>query len=147
MDSRHSISLLAALLSVAAVGCGGGSDATSTVTTGQFIIRAEKICKRAGEEQFAALGKALGGNGTPASRKELESATVSVVLPRARKMVEELSHLQAPEGQGGDFAGLIQQFEKGLDRAEAAPRAFLSGRAFATADQQAGELGLRGCKL
>jgi hypothetical protein len=146
MDLRHSISLLAALISVAAVGC-GGSEETSSLTNAQFIAQAEHICKRAGEEQFAALGKALNGNGESASRKELESATVSVVLPRARAMVAELSRLQAPERQSRDFASLIKQFEKGLVRAEGAPRTFLSGDAFATADQQAGEMGLHGCKL
>src|SRR5690349_16049559 len=146
MNSRHSISLLAVLASVAAVGC-GGSDETTSLTNAQFITQAEHICREAGEEQFAALGKALDGNGESASRKELESATRTVVLPRARQMVAELSHLQVPEKQSRDFASLVQQFEKGLERAEGAPRTFLSGGAFSTADKQAEELGLRGCNL
>jgi hypothetical protein len=141
------VGLLAALCGLSA--CGGGGD--QPLSRAEYLKRGEGICRKASKEQFAAFKEGLeemkNGKFSPVGKREIEQLTTQVMIPRAKQMVNELAALEAPEGNEHVVEELITEFRKAIKKAEASSQSFLSGKAFAEADEAAKGYGLESCRV
>jgi hypothetical protein len=109
------LTLLAALVALAIAGCGGGGDETTDTTAAatteepQQLTKAEVIDQ--GDGICAEVNAAVGALGA-----ETETAAVPETIEKTANlytgMVERLQGLGAPEGDGGDYAKVMEAAEE-----------------------------------
>lgn len=141
----------AALAALLAAGCGGGDQSeTATLSKHQFLKQANAICKESAEAQAAAFRKGLAeveksqANGN----KNLEELRRMLAEPTYRAvatMIDEVSALGLPADDEEAAKKVIEEFEAGLEKAEADPATFLTGKAFQKADDEADSYGMNDC--
>ena len=139
------------MLALSAAACGSDSEA-SNLTPHQFLSKAGRICVKAGKKQFEAFESALeaennGRKFKPAAKDDVERLTVEVVLPWARRMVDELSDLADATREPHRVKPLISNYRAGIQSAMDRPDTFLSGQAFAEANKEARTFGLLKCQI
>jgi hypothetical protein len=152
MNARVLFQTLGSLLLITAmVGCAGSDD--PPLTRAQYLKRADAICARAEKEQFkdfqAALDSATNGHSVspPAEKKAVQELSAELIIPRAAQMVDELADLEAPEGNEHVVEELIEIYRAAVKAAENQPSSFLSGKAFAEANEAAKGYGLQKCTV
>jgi len=139
-----------AALAMLVVGCGGGDDSSSeeALTKAQYAKEASAICAQGGQETAKALSLYLKENGlTQPNEAQAGKAIEVVVLPAFRSQVEELSELQAPEGDEAQIELMLQSLETGLDDGENDPANFFkqADSEFAKGVEMANKYGIEGC--
>lgn len=119
MTKPFSIFPVLALVALAllAAGCGGSSDAESTLTKAEFIKKADSLCAKADEREageYAAWSRQNAEKYGPGElQKGLEVALLKFLVPSIREQVEEIKALGPPE-EGEE------QLEKYFDEVEVA---------------------------
>lgn len=143
---------LLAFLGVAAVaaGCGGGESTADTAssTKAEFIKAADSICKKADNAQKAELSAYVSANpAAESSRAEQAKLVAAAGLPPIKVEIEELAELSLPEGEEAEVGEMIEELEKALEEAEAAPARVLGKKAnpFSSVESEAAKYGLKEC--
>jgi hypothetical protein len=139
-----------AALAVLVVGCGGGDDSSSeeTLTKAQYVNEATAICSQGGKETAKELSVYLKKNNlAQPNEAQAGKAIEVVVLPAFRSQVEELSELQAPEGDEAQIESMLQSLETGLDDGADDPENFFkqADSEFAKGVEMANKYGIEGC--
>jgi hypothetical protein len=126
-------------VSVLAAGCGGDSSGEgdgSTITKGEFVKRADAICKKVNEEVSDQIGEG--------SSKE-KGNFVELVLAAYAKEVDEIEALGVPSGDEAQVAAFVNTLNQGVKVSED-PNGFAQGgRLITKAQTQAEESGLASC--
>jgi hypothetical protein len=120
--------VLAALVALAAVvaGCGSDSETTESLTKVEFIKRADAICEKnegkvTSEFEDYAEEKGWDENKEP-SKEQQEEAIVEVVGPNVQAQVDEIRELGAPEGDEETIDEMLTAVEEGVERIEEEPQ-------------------------
>jgi hypothetical protein len=140
------VGAFAALLLLLAQGC-GGSDAS--LTKGEFIKQANKICTQAEQERLSAAGVATrkagleeGEQGSKSQREEI----VLAVLKPYEEMTNQIAALGAPDGDEQRVEAIVEAMEESVDNAKANPTSAMTSSApFEEANELAQEYGLIEC--
>jgi type IV pilus biogenesis protein CpaD/CtpE len=139
--------VLAAVLAVAVVlgGCGSDSDSTASLSKAEYKKQAEVVCQSYESEREEVLGKALEEAGSNPNAKQKEKLLLTV-LATYEKMTEEIADLGTPEGEEQKAEAMIESMEEAIDRAKANPEsAFTSDLPFREANKQVKAMGLDNC--
>ncbi len=165
---------LAALVVIAALaGCGGSNDGgtgsttagdtgTASTTAGDtsatpatvesstkaaFIVRADKICNAADEQQVENYKSFKAEHGKKTGSKEEEEELVRVVgLPAIETELEELRALGAPKGDEGEISAILDGLEAAIEESEKKPLStFTPQNPFAAPEEKAAKYGLKEC--
>jgi ABC-type uncharacterized transport system auxiliary subunit len=150
-----------ALLAVAAIVAGCGSDSSTSaaaaeessapLTKKQFVSQASQICVQGLKEKDAAVSSALKelaseAKGAPTSQ-QVGKMVEENVIPAYDKLVEQLSGLGAPKGDEGKVKKMVGEFEAALRTTEAEPAQATKKNPFEGADEAARSYGLETCRL
>ncbi|MGZ5326344.1 MAG: hypothetical protein ACXWEL_06905 [Solirubrobacterales bacterium] len=141
--------LFAGVLAIAliAVGCGGGSDntsSTSDLTKAEFIAKANAICAQGNKEiqqAFEALGQ-----GKP-SQAQLDQIATDTLLPSVEKQVSQIRDLGIPKGEEDQVNAILDSAQSGIDKGKADPSSLVSDQndPFKEANQLAKQYGMTEC--
>lgn len=147
-------SSIAAAVTVAALlvaGCGGGDQSeTATLSKHQFLKQANAICKESTDAQAAAFRQGLAeveksqANGNT-DQQELRKMLTAPTYRAVESMINEVSALGLPAEDEEAAKKVIEEFEAGLEKAEADPAVYLTGKAFKKADDEADAYGMNDC--
>ncbi len=138
------IAVLAALvLSVVAVGCGGGGE-PGPLPRKAFVAQANAICAQGTKDREAAMSEAAKES---ASESESEELVTAAAVEATEDMVDELDGLGVPRGDEKQVEAIIAAFEKGIATIEADPERGLGSSAFKQADEAALAYGLSECAI
>jgi hypothetical protein len=126
------VALIGVMVTWCAAGCGGG-DATETrpLTKKRFVALTEAFCSREYKaeerdmEKFAAEHGLLYGRAEP---WEQEVLVEEVIFDYVRDKIAYFESLPAPEGDEEEVGEMIESFEEGLERSEAAPATLAGAR-------------------
>jgi hypothetical protein len=136
-------------------GCGGSGTSGDTVTAGpvrrgtavptraEFVKTANAICAKAEAER----GRAIKASPLEPLKKQISAAQLNEVilesaLPPIRGMVEDISKLTPPAGEGQQVAEIVKSLEAAVRRSEKKPQDAVSGAAFVQADKKIKAYGL-----
>ncbi|HXR60349.1 MAG TPA: hypothetical protein VN732_03380 [Solirubrobacterales bacterium] len=145
---------VAAVLAVAAIGCGSGGDDTTEVvlTKTQFIKRGDAACRasqanrdkgiRAWGEENPEKAKEAGG-WTAEERGQLY---LTVVMPTIKDASGELSEL-AESIQDEKAQKIVETLESAIEEIEEEPAQVITGDPYAKANKLAEAYGFRACDL
>ncbi len=133
--SKRPIAMLAGVVAIAivAAGCGssgGGAStgATITLTKVEFIKQGDAICAK-DSKKLEAEGKAFikdnGGDGSNLSKKDEEKVIATIFAPSLQAQADELSELDAPQGEEGKTAAIIDALEAAAEKLEDDPASLL----------------------
>jgi hypothetical protein len=136
--------VVAGLLAVLAIGCGGSSDA-APLKKPQFVAQAEEICATAQTEQDE-LGKEFAQQGESDGSEDTE-AVMQEILEPVETMTEDLADLGPPKGQEKEVEAIIAAYEAGIAKLEAEPAGEGTVSAFDKANKLAEAYGLYGCTI
>jgi hypothetical protein len=95
-DVTRLLSLVAVLMSIGLVACGGDDDGGSAPSKQEFATDAERICED--------TEKALENFGENVNSPQEAADALDKVIERARKAADDLSNLDRPEGETGETA-------------------------------------------
>jgi hypothetical protein len=153
LEVRIRIGGAAAVLAIAAVGCGSGGDSPeAALTKAQFIKRGDAICHAAQKEKTEAVNawsqEDVNRPKTLAdwNVKGLLHFYVTVVLPPIKKASEELSALSPPSGDA-KAEKPIKALTAAVRAVEAKPIRAIKEAPYARADRLAKAYGLGACSL
>jgi hypothetical protein len=153
---KRFIALLAALVAVALVVAGCGSDNSTTDTTAsltkaEFVKQGNAICKEGNEKiesEFEKFAKENNLNQKkPPTEAQIEEAAEQFLIPQIRKQVEGLRALGAPSGEEAKVNALLDDVETALEEVEEDP-SLLSGEKsepFEDVNKEARAVGLTTC--
>jgi len=133
------------------VGCGNDSSSeTATLAKHQFLKQANAICKKSVEAQMAGFQQGLGESKQSQAKgnhdqEELRKILTKPIFKAVQKMIDEVSALGLPEGEEEVAKEIIEKFEVGLQKSEANPAIYLTGKAFKKADDAADAYGMNDC--
>jgi hypothetical protein len=145
---------VAAAIAVALVvaGCGGGGDSSTTISSiskGDFIAKADAICKKGTERLQKAIFASLKNprNLTKVSEAEQIRIVTTAMIPNVSREAKELRALGIPEGDQERIDAMIGALEEGVETAEQDPQAVTksSDVVFGISSRIAGEYGLTAC--
>lgn len=149
MINSNSAAFLAAfvvaLLTAAAIGCGGSSEA-APLKKAEFVNQANAICVTAQAEregQRQELAESADESGGPGEAE----AVMALLLEPIDQMTEELGDLGPPKGQEKEVAAIVAAYEEGASKLEADPSGVDSSAAFDKANELAQEYGLKACTI
>jgi hypothetical protein len=150
--NRASLAVLAALVALAAVvaGCGSDSETTESLTKAEFIKRADAICeKNEGKvtSEFEDYAEEKGwSEGKEPSKEQQEEALVDVVGPNVQAQVDAIRELEAPEGDEETIDEMLTAVEEGVEDLEENPGQLTSGKnPLAEGSKLARDYGLEKC--
>lgn len=138
------------------VGCGGGSGGSETagvgaqvLSKGQYVTRAEAICRQANKRQEALLAKDLESRKSNAalSNSDRVAFVMNAGLPPLKEETSQLAELDVRPHEQQKAQALVRALRKALGEIEAAPLAFSKGnsKTFLPVARQAAELRLQVC--
>jgi hypothetical protein len=142
---------VAAVLAIAAIGCGSGGDTTEVaLTKAQFIKRGDAICRAAQEKKTDAIqawslkpankGKTLADWST----QELEDVYSSLALPPIKEASEELAALTPPAGDP-KAEQVVKSLASAVEAVEEKPRRAIKEAPYSSADKLAQAYGFEAC--
>lgn len=134
-----------ALVVVAAVGCGGSSEA-APLKRSAFIKQGNAICAETQAERADQEEELKDESGESGDSEEAE-AVMGVLLGPVDKMTDELGNLGAPAGQEKEVEAIIAAFEKAASNLEEQPTGPKAVSAFDEANQMAVAYGLSECAI
>jgi len=144
---------------VGVVGCGGGSDTTSSGASGasgatgaqgaaltkqQFVAKADAICKK-GNQAIRKAGKEI-FQGKP-SQADLTNFAQQTVIPNIQEQVTAIAALPPPSGDEDQVNAIVDAAQQAVSQAKEDPSLVIqeNNDAFAKADQLAKQYGLKVC--
>lgn len=140
------LTIVAAVASVAALGCGGEDESTAgtstTLTPAQYVKQADAICARTETRQLARMKDF--NKGTPGRATTLKLIR-QAGLPPLHRQVEELGALEAPDGLEPQVTAFLVAFETGVEETEKDPATLIDSTPFAEAERLAKAAGLKVC--
>ncbi|MGH2976238.1 MAG: hypothetical protein ACRDLL_15445 [Solirubrobacterales bacterium] len=152
---RGSIALVAAVVALFVVGCGGGdaSISTSTISKEAFIKKADAVCKKGFAQLQRGFAAYLKENKKSIialrhpSRADYEGLIGGVLVPNLEKEIEEIRALGAPSGDEDRIEEILTAFEEGIETAESNRKAVTnsSEAIFGIGSRLAKEYGLEVC--
>jgi hypothetical protein len=121
--------VIALAISGAAIGCGGGSDrsssvsstiTTSSLTKAEFIKKADAICAKGRQNTLPALAHYLQKHESSASssideHERFAGAIKAVFLPEIENQIREISELGAPSGDEQRIETLLDTLQQKID--------------------------------
>lgn len=133
---RDSTLILAILVvALSHLGCGEGSNSTTSLSKEQFIKRAEKICGKAETKQrragpfYAEVHQREFEKLSPVGTEE--EVIRAVIFPSIREQAKEIQAIGTPEGEERKVNQLFKALDSGLEKAEEDPYSIeLSGTAY-----------------
>lgn len=144
-----SCALLAAILVIA--GCGGGDEATASLTHAQFIKQGNTVCKKGEEERGEVLQSAfklLKPGEEIKKRADQEALVLTALIPQYKKMTTGLKDLGAPSGEQEKVDAIIRAMEATTKHVEDDPaEAFKTVKPFASPNKLNEEYGLTNCVI
>lgn len=149
----RAISLAVVLLgaALAAAGCGGDSDesSTSSISKAAFIKKTDAVCKRGNSRMEVAFAHFLRANRnvTRPSKAEYEALVGKVLVPNVKREVKEIRAFGAPSGDEDRVDDFLEALEEGIEVAERNPKAVVSSSEviFGIPSRLASEYGLEVC--
>lgn len=139
---------LLAVMAAVTTGCGGGDDATASISRSEFIQQGNALCRRGelergkllqGAEKLVKPGEELGKAGK-------EQLVLTAAVTPYRKMTKELEELGAPDGEEEKVEAIIKSMEEAAQKAEDDPLLTLESIApFVKANKLNQEFGLTSC--
>jgi hypothetical protein len=150
------IAILAALVAVALVAAGCGSDdsttdSTASLTKAEFVKQGNAVCTQGNkeiEEGFEEFTKEnnLKQNKEP-SEAQFEEISEEVLVPGIEKQIDDLRALGTPEGDEGEVDQILTSAEEALEEVEEDPSLLSEegGGAFAKVNKEATAYGLTVC--
>lgn len=105
------------VLSVLAVGCGGGSGGDETIAKAEFVDQASTICERAERQRNAAVTKAL-ADSEDGKQVSTEQLYRDVVIPILARMGDELAELDEPNADAETATAFVTSFQEGVETME-----------------------------
>jgi hypothetical protein len=151
---RAPLIVLVALVAVAAIVAGCGSDdseTTASLTKAQFIKQADAICKKEDakvEGEFKSFAKE---NGIPLNKEpnpeQGEELVEEILVPNVRNQSEAIRDLGAPSGEEEKVTELLDSLDEGIEVAEEDPGALFDSKSdpFAKVNELARDYGLEVC--
>lgn len=150
------IALLAALVAIALIvaGCGSDSsttDSTATLTKAEYLKQGNAICAAGNKEINAGFEKFFEENEfskkNQPTQADFQEAAEEVVIPSVRKQIDELEELEAPEGEEEKYEALFENAEAQLEKGEEDPSLLTdeNNDLFAGVNKEAKALGLGSC--
>ena len=143
----------AAVLAIAAIGCGSGGDSTeAALTKAQFIKRGDAICTAAQAKKTKAVqawGEKPANKGKTLadwSLKELSQVYSSVALPPIKEAADELAALSPPAGDA-QAQKLVKALDSAVESVEEKPIRAIKDAPYASADRMAQAYGFKVCGL
>lgn len=148
---RIYVGAMAAVLAIAAIGCGGGGDTTEVaLTKAQFIKRGDAICKATQEKKEKAIAEWNEGNKGKTladySMKELEDLYLTLVLPHIKDASDRLAELNPPAGDA-KAAKVVHSLGEAVEAVGKSPRLAIKSAPYAQADKLAQAYGFEACGL
>jgi len=142
--------ILAAMVSIGAIGCGSDSSTSTPLTKALFLKEGNRICKTKLREKDEIVAKALkelpaGEAGRP-SQSTLTELGKSILEP-VRQMTDELSELSAPAATKARAEAITRRLEAGVKQAEADPSALVKENPLSKAGESARAYGLTACNF
>jgi hypothetical protein len=137
---RNQITMLAAVVPLAALAACGGDD---HLTTQEFRTQANAICTDANATIGETLGPIFGGEPTPEQPQE----ALATIVATSRTTHDDVAALDPPSDLSDGVDAMLASFDAGTDQAESLGLAFFDtdDDPWADAGQQAGALGLDAC--
>lgn len=144
---KTKLALVLAATGIAALaGCGdsGRTVPTSSMTTDQFVKRAEAVCAQG---RLRGLRYEPPSGARQSERDVLGERIADNLLPALRQVIDELYELGAPAGRQSDVEALLTAMQDGLETASdrGAPTLKAVEDAFRPAGKLAQRDGLRAC--
>lgn len=137
------IVVLAAVVS----GCGGGSEASASLTKAEFVKQAEEICaerKGVWDDATASYQKEVkekNAESNPKVQRELaEEVLEDSMLPALEQQLESLEGLGAPEGKEKQVEKMLKSFSKQMETIESPADLLETG--FGDFEEEAEDLGV-----
>lgn len=122
-------------VALAAAGCGGDDEASTTTGAQSFEdaasyrAAADKICRQSERELNKAAQSAfpdLGPNGEPSPDQAAEFAT-NVIVPDYQDQLDQLRALSPPSEDAGQVEEILNTFERGIAEVENDPESIVQG--------------------
>ena len=145
---------LAALVALAAIVAGCGSDdseTTSSLTKAEFIKQADAICKKENAKIATEFKSFAKENGIPLDKEpnpeQGEELVEEILIPNVKSQAEAIRDLGAPSGEEEKVTELLESLDEGIEEAEEDPGALFSSEtdSFAKANKLARDYGLEVC--
>jgi hypothetical protein len=156
---RYSVPFLAALLAMVGAGCSGGGEGgrpaasasleTGSLSKGQFIVRADAICKAARNQfnkEYVASYKKANPSSTDDERSWLEKMIETILLPNYEKRIDEIKSLGAPRGDKKEVGAFLDALQHRLQEFQEEPSELTkTAYPFKSVTKVAAAYGLKGC--
>lgn len=145
--------LFGATIALAVSGCGGSdstADAPKPILKTEFVVQANAICAKTGQE-LTKIGEDFSKENPLPEGQQLTKAQVSelskLALPPIVRQFEELRDLGVPAGDEKQVNAFLSAGEAAIEKGERDPAAIYgaNGGAFAEANQLATDYGLDKC--
>jgi hypothetical protein len=152
--NRASLTVLAALVVLAAIvaGCGGGddsdSDTSDSLTKAEFIKQGDAVCEKANEQSEAEAEKFAKENDFSLERPtkaQLEEAVTEILVPNFNRQVDELKALGAPEGDEEQVEEIVSSLKTAADEIKGDPSLVFEGKVLKEPAQLAEDYGFKVC--
>lgn len=157
--SKRLIVALAGIVAIAviAAGCGGGSDSSSSdsdssssLTKAEYIKQGDAVCKKGAVEIEAGLKSYAKENDINLKVKvknpQVEELSENVIIPGINDQLDDLRALSIPSEDEELAKELLDALEKGIEKGEQEPVAFLAeGKSLTKAGDLAKEYGFKVC--
>src|SRR3954469_9474420 len=144
---------MAAVLAIAAIGCGSGGDTTEVaLTKAQFIKRGDAICRAAREKKTKDLrawsqeGRNKGKTLADWSLEEIRNIYLTLEPPPIKEASGELTALTPPPGDA-KAKRLVESLASAVKAIEEEPTRAIKGAPYASADKLAQAYGFEVCGL
>ena len=136
--SKRIITMLVALVALAAVaaGCGDDEDAgAETLTKAEFIKRGDAMCQRANKEfqrDLQALGTENRKKGVTGRTLREEGIEISekIFLPNTQSRADRLAAIPPPSGDEGEIEAIVKAIERGIAKGEEDPNTLFNQNAY-----------------
>jgi hypothetical protein len=149
--NRASLVVLAALVALAAIVAGCGSDdseTTEALTKVEFIKQGDQICEKANEQSETEAEEFAEENDftlEKASDEQIEEAVAEVLVPNLNQQVEDLEALGAPEGDEERVEEIITSLEDAAGEIEDDPGLVFEGETLEEPSELAEDYGFEVC--
>jgi hypothetical protein len=153
--NRASLAVLAALVALAAIvaGCGSDddSDTTASLTKTEFIKQADAICAKSEKQVSTEFEDFAKENDIPLdkepSEEQSEELVEEVLIPSVQDQADGIRDLGLPSGDEDRVEAMLDALDEAIEEAEDDPAAlFASGSdPFAKANKLASDYGLEVC--
>jgi hypothetical protein len=142
------LTAMATVMALLVVGCGGGSDTTSSMTRAEFIKQAEAVCVKTDKIQEQALKAFLSDHKEmPKSKKGREALIEGLGIPSVQVETEELAALTSATKGAREIDAFVTAMEEAVEKTKEEPLSMTksSVNPFDKAERLATKYGFKEC--